>query len=133
MHIDSPTFALGVTVYISRELRFEIVSNLSLDIDGCENIWLKLYYADLLLGVIYCHPRSNVKIFSDQLNKRLEQLKISEVYLIGDININSSLAIDASKDSSNVNGANDYVNICLLVMDIFLLLLFLYVLLLFLL
>ena len=40
----------------------------------------------------------------------IEQLKISKVYLIGDININLSPAIDAFNDSSNVNGANDYVN-----------------------
>ena len=75
MHIETPTFAGGVAVYISRELRFEIVSNLNLDIDGCDNIWLKLCHADLLLGVIYRHPRSNVKLFTYQLNKRLELLK----------------------------------------------------------
>ena len=70
VHSDSPTFAGGVAVYISRELRFEIVSNLSLDIAGCENIWHKLCHAELLLGVIYRHPRSNVELFTDQLNNR---------------------------------------------------------------
>ena len=107
MHIDSPTFVRGVAVYISRELRFEIVSDLNLDNDGCENILLKLCHADLLLGVIYRDPRSNVKLCTDQLNKRIEQLKITKVYLIGDMNINLSLAIDASNDSSDVNGANN--------------------------
>ena len=74
VHIDLPTFGGGNTVYISRELRFAIVSNLSLDIDGCENIWFKLCNANLLLGVIYRHLRSSVKLFTDQLNTRLEQL-----------------------------------------------------------
>ena len=68
----------------------------------------------------------------EKLNKRLEQLKISKVCSIGNININLSLAIDAFNVSSNVNGANDYV-ICLLVVAIFFLLLFLHVYLLFLL
>ena len=131
--IDSPTFAEGVAfpVYISRELRFEIVSNLSLDIDECKNIWLKLCHADLLLGVIYCHPRRNVKLFTGQLNERLKQLKISKAYLIGDININLSPDIDTSNDSSNVNSSNDYVNM-LVSIGHFPFLLFLHVLLLFL-
>ena len=67
-------------------------------------------YADLLRDVIYRHPRSNVKLFTDQFNKILEQLKISKVYLIGDMNTNLPPAIDTCNDSSNVNGANDYVN-----------------------
>ena len=110
VHIDSPTSAGGVAVYISSELRFNILFNPSLDIDGCENIWIKLCHSDLLLGVIYRHPRSNVKLFTDQLNKTLEQLKTSKVYLIGDININLSPIFDVSNKDSNVNSANEYVN-----------------------
>ena len=106
VHIDLPTSAGGVAVYISSELLFNILFNLSLDIDGCENMWLKLYYSDLLLGVIYRHSRSNVKLFTDQLNKTLEQLKTSKVYLIGDININLSPIFDVFNDS-NVNSANE--------------------------
>ena len=111
VHIDSPTSAGGVAVYISSELRFNILFNLSLDIDRCENIWLKLCHSDLLLGVIYRHPLiSNVKLFTDQLNKTLEQLKTSKVYLISDININLSPIFDVSNNDSNVNSANEYVN-----------------------
>ena len=109
MYIDSPTSAGGVAVYISSELRFNILFNLSLDIDGCENIWFKLCHSDILLGVIYRHPRSN-KLFTDQLNKTLEQLKPSKVYLIGDMNINLSPIFDVSNNDSNVNSANEYVN-----------------------
>ena len=110
VHIDSPTSAGWVAVYISSELRFNILFNLSFDIDGCENIWIKLCHSDLLLGVIYRHPRSNVKLFTDQLNKTLEQLKTSKVYLIGDMNINLSPIFDVSNNDSNVNSANEYVN-----------------------
>ena len=92
-------------------MRFNILFNLSLDIDGCENIWIKLCHSDLFLGVIYRHPRSNVKLFTDQLNKTLEQLKTFKVYLIGDININLSPIFDVSNNDSNVNSANEYVNV----------------------
>ena len=132
VHIDSPTSAGGVAVYISSELRFNIFFNLRLDIDGCENIWLKLCHSDLLLGVIYRHPRSNVKLFTNQLNKTLEQLKTFKVYLIGDMNINLSPIFDVSNNNSNVNSADEYVNM-LASNGIFLLLLFLRVLLLYLL
>ena len=37
-HIDSPTPAGGVAVYVSNELRIEIVSKLNMNIDGCENM-----------------------------------------------------------------------------------------------
>ena len=110
VHIDSPTSAGGVAVYISSELHFNILFNLSLDIDGCENIWPKLCHSDLLLGVIYRHPRSNVKLFTDQLNKTLEQLKTSKVYLIGDMNINLSPIFNVSNNDSNVNSGNEYAN-----------------------
>ena len=62
------------------EFCFEIDSNLNLDIDECENIRLKLRHADLLLGIVYRHPQSNVKLFTDQLNKRLEQLKVFTIH-----------------------------------------------------
>ena len=133
MHIDSPTFAGGEAVYMSSEFRFEIVSNLSLDIDRCENIWLKLHYADLLLGVINQHLRSNVKLFTKQLNKRLNQFKIFKVYLIGNVNINLSLAINASNDIVLMLIVPMIMLIYLLVMVIFLLSFFLHELLLFLL
>ena len=67
-------------------------------------------HANLFLGVVYRRPRCNVKLFTDQLNKRFEQLKISKVYLIGDMNINLFFAIDHSNHNSNLNGANGFVN-----------------------
>ena len=85
VHIDLLTPAGGVAVYVWNELRIEIASNLSLNIDGCENMWIKLCHLDIILGVIYRHPKSNVKHFVDELNKTLEQLKTTKVNLIGDI------------------------------------------------
>ena len=69
IHIDSPTPAGGVAVYVSNKLRIEIVSNLSLNIDGCENMWIKLCHLDIILEVIYRPPKSSAKLFVDELNK----------------------------------------------------------------
>ena len=74
--MDSPTSAGWVAVSVSNELRIEIASNLSLNIDGCENMWIRLCHLDIILGIIYSHPKNNVKLFVDELNKTLEQLKI---------------------------------------------------------
>ena len=79
-YIDSPTPAGGVAVYVSNELSIKIVSNLSLNIDECENMLIKLCHLDIILGAIYRHPKSNAKLFVDELNKTLAQLKTTKVY-----------------------------------------------------
>ena len=108
--ICSPTPAGGVAVYVSNELRIEIVSKLNMNIDGCENMWIKLCHLDIILGVIYRHPKSNAKLFVDELNKTLEQLKTTKVYLIGDININIFSINNAkyASDYGNMLASNGY-------------------------
>ena len=54
---------------MSNKLRIEIVSNLSLNIDGCENMWIELCHLDIILEVIYRPPKSSAKLFVDELNK----------------------------------------------------------------
>ena len=107
--IDSPTPAGGVAAYVSNELRIKIVSNLSLNIDGCENMWIKLFHLDIILGVIYWHSKSNAKLF-DELNNTLEQLKTTKVYLISDININIFSINNAkyARDCGNMLASNGY-------------------------
>ena len=103
MHVNSPIPAGGVAVDEPNKLRGEIVSNLSLKIDKCETMCIKLFYLDIILGVIYRHPKSNVKLFVDELDQTLEQLKTTKVYLIGDVNINIFLI-------NNAKYAGDYDN-----------------------
>ena len=100
----------GVAVYVSNDLRSEIVSNLSLNIDGCENMWIKLCHLDIILRVIYRHLKSNTILFIDKLNKTLEQLKTTKVYLIGDININIFSINNAkyASDYGNMLASNGY-------------------------
>ena len=64
----------------------------------------------IFLGVIYRHPKSNAKLFVDELNKTLEQLKTTKVYLIGDININIFSINNAkyASDYGNMLASNGY-------------------------
>ena len=73
-------------------------------------MWIKLRHLDIILGVIYRHPKSNAKLFVDELNKTSEQLKTTKVYLIGDININI-FSINIAKyasDYGNMLAGNGY-------------------------
>ena len=73
-------------------------------------MWIKLCHLDIILGVIYRHPKSNAKLFVDELNKTLEQLKTTKVYLIDDININIFSINNAkyASDYGNVLAGNGY-------------------------
>ena len=73
-------------------------------------MWIKLCHLDIILGVIYRHPKSNSKLFVDELNKTLEQLETTKVYLIGDININIFSINNAkyASDYGNMLSSNGY-------------------------
>ena len=49
---------------------------------------IELCHLDIILGIICRNPKNNVKLFVDEPNKTLEQLKATKVCFIGDININ---------------------------------------------
>ena len=65
---------------------------------------------DIIQGVIHRLPKSNVKLFVDELNKTLEQLKTTKVYLIGDTNINVFSINNAkyASDYGNMRASNGY-------------------------
>ena len=90
LHADSTTRAGGVAIYRSISLTVDIISNPGLDIIGCENLWIKLNCPDVIIGLIYRHPKNDVKLFLQKLNRSLEQYNNKKVYLIGDINIDIS-------------------------------------------
>ena len=72
---DSPTRAGGVAVYVNNNISVEIMSKLILNIDECENIWLKLIQTDLVISAIYRYPKNIVTLFLEQLKNKLENLK----------------------------------------------------------
>lgn len=89
-HDDSTTRAGGVAIYILNNISTDIISKFHLNTDGCENLWIKINAVDMILGVIYRHPKSSIKLFLEELNKNLEQMKNSNLYIIGDINLDIS-------------------------------------------
>ena len=106
-HNDSATRAGGVAIYVNNNICAELIPQLVLDIDGCENLWLKLDDADVVISAIYRHPKNNSKLFLDHLNNSLahNMLKNTKVYLVGDFNI------DIASTSSAPNFATDFINL----------------------
>ena len=103
-HTDPTARSGGVAIYVIDSVRVEILSNLSLNVNGCEYIWVKLSLSDIIIGVIYRHSSTNnIKQFLYQMKKNLELLN-SKTYLIGGFNIN----IDQSKCLSKI--AVGYIN-----------------------
>jgi len=74
LHNDSSTCAGAVVVYVSKNLQVEIISKLCLNIEGCEDMSIKLCQTDILYGVIYRHPKNNIKLFLEEINKKWNNL-----------------------------------------------------------
>ena len=93
LHHPSPTRAGGVGAYIKSSLIFSIKDNLSLNVQGCEGLWISIDFPDLkskyVFAVIYRHPCSNRKTFFDNLEQNMQALneKKTKVMIMGDINI----------------------------------------------
>ena len=89
IHTDSPTNAGGVAMYISTATQHSILTDIQMDTDGCENIWIKIKDSNVIIGTIYRHPKNDLQKFIVELNTSLEKLKNNNtVYLIVDFNIN---------------------------------------------
>ena len=70
-HVPSPTGARGVMAYVLKELNFTVNDRLSLNIDGCEDLWLDVDIPGLknnyTFAVIYRHPWNNHSTFLEAL------------------------------------------------------------------
>ena len=106
LHADSTTCAGGVTIYHSISSTADIISNPYLDIIGCENLWIKLNCPDVIIDLIYRHPKNDVKLILQNLNTILEQYNNKKVYIIGD----SKIDICTSLNPLNSTHATDYTN-----------------------
>ena len=91
--IPGPTRAGGVGVYISNILNFTINENLSLNVAGCEDLWINVDFPSrkisCVFAVIYRHPYNNYNAFFEALDQNMPSLnrKGSKVAIFGDINI----------------------------------------------
>ena len=89
----SPTRAGGVGAYIKSSLIFSIKDNLSLNVQGCEDLWISIDFPGLkskyVFSVIYRHPCSNHNAFFNNLEQNMQALndKKTKVMIMGNINI----------------------------------------------
>ena len=80
--------------YVSKELNFTVNDRLSLNIDGCEDLWLDVGIPGIknnyTFAVIYRHARNNHSTFLEALDSNIQALnsKGNKAMLLGDININ---------------------------------------------
>ena len=88
VHIDSPTTAGGIAMYISNALQFSELNNLQLTVNECENIRIKLDDSNLIISTIYKHQKNDARVFIDALNTNLEKVRSNKVFLVGDFNLN---------------------------------------------
>jgi len=89
---DSPTNAGGVGMFIRSLINFEKTTEYKLQVNGCEEIWVKVITLGCtkFFGVLYRHPNNNIKEYSKTLEKTLMLLNKQKLtyYICGNININ---------------------------------------------
>ena len=89
IHTDPPTNAGGVAMYISTAIQHSILTDVQMDMNGCENIGIKIKESNVIIGTIYRRSKNDLQKFIVGFNTSLEKLKNNNtVYLIGDFNIN---------------------------------------------
>ncbi len=99
-HCPTKTSAGGAGIYIANYLDYEIRNDLNLNLERCEDIWVNLKLKkkskndktdELVVGVIYRHPGSQIKEFENKICSIVNALNQSKsnFVIVGDININS--------------------------------------------
>ena len=93
--LSQPTLsnAGGAGIYISVKLKYSIKDDLSESTIGYEALWIEIksdLKDDLVCGVIYRQPRSNLEEFMNYLNQTIDKLNRENKYcvLMDDFNLN---------------------------------------------
>ena len=86
---NSTSNAGGTGIYITNNIKFELLDKLHIDIEGYENLWIKLLDYNIIIITIYRHPKANKKSFLEALEKKLQSLKNITYFIVGDLNINT--------------------------------------------
>ena len=47
-------------LYLSKQIQYEVLMEIHMDISGWENIWVKLIDFNVILANIYRHPKNNL-------------------------------------------------------------------------
>ena len=117
-HVPSTTGAGGVMAYVLKELNFTVNDRLSLNIDGCEELWLDIDIPGLknnyTFAVIYRHPWNNHSTFLKALHSNMQALnsKGNKAMIFGDININlgSDINVPHLADYSHIIQSNAFLS-----------------------
>lgn len=91
-HKGTTTSWGGVGLFVKKHLSISMCSDIELNIQNCEDMWVEI---DLngnkkcIIGVVYRHPKQNISEFHDSFEKLLDKLnKTKSIYYIaGDFNI----------------------------------------------
>ena len=73
LHYDTPANAGGSAIHVDASLRFEIIHSLNLQIEGCEDLCIKLIDYNTIIGSIYRHPK--IKMLPDSRGKYITHRK----------------------------------------------------------
>lgn len=103
----------GVGFFIDNSLKFHIREDLSCDSNESEMLWIELENSldkNILCGVIYRHPNSDLETFLNNLYKSLENIHKEQKYTImmGDYNINLLNYESHSLTEDFINTLNTY-------------------------
>ena len=116
--INSTTNAGGVGVYIKSNISYKKITNCQLNLSDCEDIWIDINInnnKNIIIGVVYRHPNSNLHAFKTKFENTIEILNQNKTeYLIcGDFNINLlkiNMFVNDYLDSLTACGCNQYIN-----------------------
>ena len=98
-NVDSTTSAGGVGIFIADDIDYIIRDDLNLNVGDCEDLWVEIqtkdhrghknYRENIVIGLIYRHPRTHYNKFSEALEKNLLVLghKNKKAVILGDLNI----------------------------------------------
>ena len=111
----------GAGIYISKDLDYDDRSDLYLNLDRCENVWIQLKsdetcntknsdYNNLVIGVVYRHPGSQFKEFENRICSLINALNENHTnfVIIGDMNVNllkRKIVTDIWEYHKNIQGA----------------------------
>ena len=104
----------GVSLFINRNIKFEVISNLSINLEDVDMLFIEIdknelkCNKNLMIGVCYRAPHVCANKFIDEMHRLLDDLtKLNKhIYLLGDFNINtmkSHIALNkVASDFSNL-------------------------------
>ena len=108
VYYPSPHNSGGVGIFVLDRLTCTVIDEYKLNVNDCEDIWLKLnlpHKKSFVVGVVYRHPNYSIDEFQDKFSSQVLKLNSSHInFLIG-----GDFNIDLLKDSSAINNYHDLI------------------------